>query len=128
MQRLTMAAGDDKAMLRSLAHISSCKILGNSTRIRWDGCHTASRAFEREVFAMFQAKQDTTSEEDLGSIAEDDSGQDSEDSDETGEEAGGMVTDDDGSVGESNTKTSYIEFNRDYEHSSSYSTGGHAEM
>jgi hypothetical protein len=64
---------------------------------------THDNALDGEAFETFETNQDTTSEEDAGEIAEDDMVEESKDSDATGEEAYGMVTDDgESAVGEDN--------------------------
>jgi hypothetical protein len=95
LQRLEMFAGDDQVLLRSLAQ----KQLQNLGQQQEDsmGWLRYKRSFEREDFATFQANQDTTSEEDPEAI-EEDSVDDSEDSEAIGDDPGGMVTDDVGSV------------------------------
>jgi hypothetical protein len=91
MQRLAQSAGDDKGLLMSLAQ-KQLQIVAEQ--------HEDSMGwlpYYRPYARIIKGNQDTSSEEDLGAIAEDDT-EGAEDSDGTGEEGGGMVTDGEGSA------------------------------
>ena len=110
MQRLAMASDGDPAMLKHLSQHQLQNLW--QTPEDFVGWLPHDNASEGEDFKTFETNQDTTSEEDAGAIAEDDTVEESEDSDATGDEADGMVTDDGGNaVGED---TEEGRFHREY--------------